>query len=166
MASNTTRQADEDTPLLLTDPESAQASPALSDGNNSSSFNSEEEDGTVQQLFQELEQAWPSTFQRSVSILASPVIRKEEALLYTRSPMPGSTPQILARRTTLRRGFYTPEPANLPPSASRQQRQNGDENNDDEDHDDGTTDSAFPLKLSRIKSMDWVKKKVENLGLA
>jgi solute carrier family 32 (vesicular inhibitory amino acid transporter) len=183
MRNNTTHT--EGTPLLasaaVVDLESATptpaSSPALSDGNNSSSgFNSDGADGGTaaqaseqqqQILFQELEEAWPSTFQRSISILASPVIRKDDAVLYTRSPMPGSTPQMLARRTTLKRGFYTPErpaaAAHLLAStlSSRQSGSGGGDDLDDhhDEEENGDHDGFSPL--SKIKSMDWVKKKVE-----
>lgn len=69
-------------------------------------------------LWEELEQPWPSTFERSISLLASPIIQKSQADLFTKSPKPGSTALALARRKDLSRGYYTPTPESgrlLPP---------------------------------------------------
>ena len=64
-------------------------------------------------LWEELEKPWPSTYERSISLLASPFVQTAQVDLYTKSPKPGSTPAALARRRDLRRGFYTPEAAKL-----------------------------------------------------
>jgi vesicular inhibitory amino acid transporter len=64
-------------------------------------------------LWEELEKPWPSTYERSIALLASPVVRQSQIALYTRSPKPGSTPAALARRRDLRRGFYTPDIAKV-----------------------------------------------------
>jgi hypothetical protein len=50
-----------------------------------------------EQLWAEFDRPWPATFERSVSLLASPVISFKNADLYTKSPKPGNTP-LAARR--------------------------------------------------------------------
>jgi solute carrier family 32 (vesicular inhibitory amino acid transporter) len=60
-------------------------------------------------LWEELEKPWPSTYERSIALLASPVVQRSQVELFTKSPKPGSTPAALARRRDLRRGFYTPD---------------------------------------------------------
>lgn len=60
-------------------------------------------------LWEELEKPWPSTYERSIALLASPIIQRSQVELFTKSPKPGSTPAALARRRDLRRGFYTPD---------------------------------------------------------
>jgi solute carrier family 32 (vesicular inhibitory amino acid transporter) len=60
-------------------------------------------------LWEELDRPWPSTFERSISILASPIIPTKQADLFTKSPKPGSTPLALAKRRNLDRGVHTPE---------------------------------------------------------
>jgi vesicular inhibitory amino acid transporter len=63
-------------------------------------------------LWKELESPWPSTFERSISLLASPILPKTQAALYTKSPKPGSTPLALQhRRNNLDRGVHSPEPS-------------------------------------------------------
>jgi vesicular inhibitory amino acid transporter len=64
-------------------------------------------------LWEELEKPWPSTYERSIALLASPGIRRSQVALYTKSPKPGSTPAALARRRDLRKGFYTPDIAKV-----------------------------------------------------
>ena len=54
-------------------------------------------------LWNELEQPWPSTFERSIALLASPKLSKAEADLFTRSPHPGATPAALFIRENMRR---------------------------------------------------------------
>lgn len=61
------------------------------------------------QLWEELEKPWPSTYERSIALLASPMVQRSQVELFTKSPKPGSTPAALARRRDLRRGFYTPD---------------------------------------------------------
>lgn len=54
-------------------------------------------------LLRELEQPWPSTFERAISLLASPKISVSEAELFTRSPQPGAAPATIYLRESLRR---------------------------------------------------------------
>jgi hypothetical protein len=77
-------EANEETVLL----DSAQPSPDPSEMTAASEN---------EQLWAEFDQPWPATFERSVSLLASPVISFKEADLYTKSPKPGNTP-LAARR--------------------------------------------------------------------
>jgi hypothetical protein len=49
-------------------------------------------------LWREMDMPWPATFERSISLLASPVIKAEEAQRYTKSPKPGNTPLANRRR--------------------------------------------------------------------
>ena len=42
-------------------------------------------------LWQELDKPWPATFERSISLLSSPVIDAKEVDHFTRSPKPGNT---------------------------------------------------------------------------
>jgi solute carrier family 32 (vesicular inhibitory amino acid transporter) len=79
-----------------------------------------EDDDSVEslKLWHELDEPWPATFERSISLLASPVIHAQEVVLYTKSPKPGSTPLALARRRNLDKGVYTPEHGVLPPLRS------------------------------------------------
>ena len=59
-------------------------------------------------LWEELDRPWPATFERAVSLLASPVLNRRDIQHYTSSPKPGSTPLALQRRRTLSKGFYSP----------------------------------------------------------
>jgi hypothetical protein len=77
-------EANEETVLL----DSAQPSPDPSEMTAASEN---------EQLWAEFDRPWPATFERSVSLLASPVISFKEADLYTKSPKPGNTP-LAARR--------------------------------------------------------------------
>lgn len=52
-------------------------------------------------IWQEMDQPWPATFERSISLLASPVINPLEADRFTKSPKPGNTP-LAARRRMVR----------------------------------------------------------------
>jgi hypothetical protein len=52
-------------------------------------------------LWEELDRPWPATFERSISLLASPVIKVEDAALFTKSPKAGNTP-LAARRRMVR----------------------------------------------------------------
>lgn len=63
-----------------------------------------------QRLWEELNSPWPSTFERSIALLASPMINKQDVARFTQSPKPGATSIALARRNDLDRGYYhTPE---------------------------------------------------------
>ena len=43
-------------------------------------------------LMEEMEEPWPSTYERSISLLASPIIDANRANLATKSPKAGGTP--------------------------------------------------------------------------
>ena len=62
-----------------------------------------------ERLWKELDKPWPSTFERSIALLASPVQTRDNVEKFTHSPKPGSTPLALTKRTNLDKGFYTPE---------------------------------------------------------
>jgi hypothetical protein len=51
----------------------------------------------AERLLEEMDLPWPSTFERSVSLLASPIINPQAALHFTKSPKPGNTPLALRR---------------------------------------------------------------------
>ncbi|CAB9518380.1 acid transporter AVT1F [Seminavis robusta] len=75
-----------------------------------SDANTESPNSEVSQLVEEMEKPWPSTFERSISLLASPVITAPQADHFTRSPKPGGTP-LSGRRA--QRGYLTPEQSSL-----------------------------------------------------
>jgi hypothetical protein len=77
-------EANEETGLI----DSADPSPDPSEMTSTSEFD---------QLWAELDQPWPATFERSVSLLASPVLSFKDVDLYTKSPKPGNTP-LASRR--------------------------------------------------------------------
>ena len=100
------------------------------------------------QLWTEMDQPWPSTFERSIGLLASPVLPKKDAELFTKSPKPGSTPIALARRSNLDRGFYSPDTRFVKPRR-------------------GTFDMAELVGsqgLSKVQSLDFASKTKEILG--
>ena len=43
-------------------------------------------------FLEERDAPWPATFERSISLLSSPIISTPQADLFTRSPKPGGTP--------------------------------------------------------------------------
>ena len=94
--------------------------PLLSDGINQSSSETTSQASTesdmTQRLWDELSQPWPSTFERSIGLLASPIVSQREADMYTKSPRPGSTPLALNRRQNFRRGYYSPDIRQVLPS--------------------------------------------------
>jgi Transmembrane amino acid transporter protein len=57
--------------------------------------------------------AWPQTFERSILLLASPILPRADAARYSKSPAPGLLLQQQHRRCTndLDRGIYTPTAA-------------------------------------------------------
>mmetsp|Transcript_326 Transcript_326/g.696 ORF Transcript_326/g.696 Transcript_326/m.696 type:complete len:611 (-) Transcript_326:173-2005(-) len=103
--------SNESTPLVNNDME------AQSEGSGST--------GTPQDvevtLWEEMDAPWPATFERSISLLASPVIKAEKAKDFTKSPKPGNTPIALRRRMLIRaNSVNTPEFSGLvPPRGSR-----------------------------------------------
>lgn len=50
------------------------------------------------ELWKEMDAPWPATFERAISLLASPVIKAETAKDLTKSPKPGNTPIAIRRR--------------------------------------------------------------------
>jgi hypothetical protein len=94
--------------------------------------------GQSQLLWDELDAPWPSTFERSISLLASPGVARADVKAFTMSPKPGSTPLALQRRRTLGRGFYTPDASSALFVQQRTRRQG--RAADDED----TEEAAWP----------------------
>lgn len=87
MATNADLEANEETGLLLEE-DGPKLSPA---------------DSQESEIWSEMDQPWPATFERSISLLASPVINAAEADHFTKSPLPGNTP-LAARRRMVRIG--------------------------------------------------------------
>ena len=56
------------------------------------------DDSDSDPLLDEMSQPWPATFERSISLLASPVVRAKEVDHFTRSPKPGGTPLTSIRQ--------------------------------------------------------------------
>lgn len=101
---NNAEIATEDSPLVTS------ASLSVNNSTNGSENGSAASTTESTRLWDELDQPWPSTFERAVGLLASPGVSREKVELYTHSPKPGSTPLALQRRRNLSRGFYSPEP--------------------------------------------------------
>lgn len=99
---------------------------------------------TQQRLWEELDRPWPSTFERSIALLASPMIRAQDAALYTKSPKPGSTATALARRSNLDRGYY-----NTPERSSALVQGRNDTGSDRGD--------SFQQGLAKVQSLDFWK---------
>jgi len=80
-------------------------------------------------LWDEMDAPWPATFDRSISLLASPVIKAEKAKDFTKSPKPGNTPVAIRKRMLKRsNSVNTPEMQGLvPPRAGRRYYDNVDE---------------------------------------
>jgi len=75
-------------------------------------------------LWKEMDAPWPATFERAISLLASPVIKAQKAKDLTKSPKPGNTP-VAIRRRMLKRSNSTNTPeldGLLPPSSRRSGR--------------------------------------------
>jgi hypothetical protein len=56
-------------------------------------------------LWDEMDAPWPATFDRSISLLASPVIKAEKAKDFTKSPKPGNTPAAIRKRMLVSQHF-------------------------------------------------------------
>jgi hypothetical protein len=80
----------------------------------SSDTRSQDTDEESDRLWNEMDRPWPATFERSISLLASPIINVMAVDAYTRSPKPGNTP-LANRRRMMRYGLETPEGTILPP---------------------------------------------------
>lgn len=53
-------------------------------------------------MWDELSQPWPSTFERSISLLASPMVSPKQVEIFTQSPKPGASYLGLAKRREVR----------------------------------------------------------------
>jgi hypothetical protein len=49
-------------------------------------------------LWDEMDAPWPATFERAISLLASPVIKADRAEDFTKSPKPGNTPAAIRKK--------------------------------------------------------------------
>mmetsp|Transcript_26802 Transcript_26802/g.62983 ORF Transcript_26802/g.62983 Transcript_26802/m.62983 type:complete len:121 (-) Transcript_26802:1916-2278(-) len=56
-------------------------------------------------LWREMEAPWPATFQRAISLLASPIIKADRVKDLTRSPKPGNTPDAIRNRMLVSSAF-------------------------------------------------------------
>jgi hypothetical protein len=70
----------------------------LLEGNGISPDSGSQETGESDRLWDEMTKPWPATFERSITLLASPLIRAADADRFTRSPKPGNTPLANRRR--------------------------------------------------------------------
>lgn len=131
---NDGKKYSEDTPLLGETSSDLLASPVDSENTIESV-----------RLWEELNEPWPSTFERSISLLASPSIRASDVEMFTKSPKPGSTPQALARRSNLDRGYYTPDRNSLFPPSRMKSRSD--------------SEGGFQQGISKIQSLDFTKNK-------
>lgn len=116
-------------------------------------------------LLHEMERPWPSTYERSIALLSSPMLPIKDVAMYTKSPKPGLSniaTLVEARRSQLDRGYYT----NRTPDGNRPLRSgdhrhtdNGDIHNnnidDGMDHDNDNDSSFVQGSLARVKSMDF-----------
>ena len=120
-------------------------------------------------LFHEMEQPWPSTYERSIALLSSPILPIQNVALYTKSPKPGLSniaALVEARRSRLDRGYYTnrtPD-GHQPPQLGGDYRTDNDVIEDEMDHDNYNNNNnnngqSFVLgSLARVKSMDFWSK--------
>jgi vesicular inhibitory amino acid transporter len=71
-------------------------------------------------LWDEMEAPWPATYERAISLFASPIIKAEKAKDLTKSPKPGNTPLAIRNRLLKRtRSANTSELTGLVPPPSR-----------------------------------------------
>lgn len=79
--------------------------PEIPSGNNETSqllvpiSGEVERSGSDEALLEEMEEPWPATFERSISILATPVLTERKVDMITKSPKPGNTPLFGGPRT-------------------------------------------------------------------
>ena len=78
------------------DLEASEATQLLDDGGATMSPTIQDEE-----IWQEMVQPWPATFERSISLLSSPMIDASEVDRLTKSPKPGNTP-LAARQRIVR----------------------------------------------------------------
>ena len=79
---------------------------ALLAGPGDSPAESAESDRSDTNLWDEMASPWPATFERSISLLASPVINANEAQLFTKSPKPGNTPIAIRQKNRMVCNIY------------------------------------------------------------
>jgi hypothetical protein len=121
----------EDTPLLGETSSDVLSSPDGSESNFDSA-----------RLWEELSEPWPSTFERSISLLASPSIQANDVAMFTKSPKPGLTPGT--RGSNLDRGYYTPDHNSLFPPARTKTRSDSE-------------GGGFQQGIAKIQSLDFTK---------
>ena len=90
-------------------------------------------------LWDEMNKPWPSTYERSISLLSSPIQPRKNVQEFTKSPKPGRSPMALARRSDLDRGYHSPIPG----------------------FGDGRNDS-FQMGMQKVQSLDYSKQKAAN----
>lgn len=59
------------------------------------------------QILDEMDRPWPATFERSISLLSSPIIGAEEVKHFTKSPKPGNIPLVERRRMVRSRPLFS-----------------------------------------------------------
>ena len=79
------------------DIEAANENTGLLQNNVSPDTSSSQQSGD-DRLWAEMDQPWPATFERSISLLASPIINAVEVDEFTKSPKPGNTTLANRRR--------------------------------------------------------------------
>ncbi len=79
----------------------SESSPLVPDSGLLSPTGSESSEGT-QRLWEEVAQPWPATYERSIALLASPIISPKQVELFTQSPKPGASPMALAQLRRVR----------------------------------------------------------------
>jgi len=87
-------------------------------GSSEPSINNNSQDADSD-LWNEMDKQWPATFERSISLLSSPLIMADKANDLTRSPKPGNTPVAIRRRKIRSDSVGTPGPIGLIPPSSR-----------------------------------------------
>ena len=81
----------ETTPLTLSRPQTLSSIQSV--GSVASDIdNASEASEDTQVLLEEMNEPWPATFERSIVLLASPVMTARQVDLVTKSPKPGNTP--------------------------------------------------------------------------
>jgi solute carrier family 32 (vesicular inhibitory amino acid transporter) len=112
-------------------------------------------------LLEEMTHPWPSTYERSISLLASPIIQVKDVALYTKSPKPGGiaiSSLVAARRSQLDRGYYTntPDPQSRSSNGNNHSKQDQHYPDDNDDHEQ-QLQQIQQGNFSRVKSMDFWK---------
>lgn len=91
-------EANESSKLVAmpTDSEASELEQLLSSGDRADSTGSSQ--GADAELWSEMDAPWPATFERTIALLASPVIQADKVNELTKSPKPGNTPIAMRRR--------------------------------------------------------------------